>query len=391
MLKGIITIVIVSLIIGISFWFFISGYRQKPVRNSNYTYTIPPQLHDGITTADLTSAGFDRSKIIELTQLILTDTFPNIHSLLIAKDNQLVYENYFAGKDEILGKNLGYIDHTMDDLHDCRSISKGIVSACIGIAVKQGLIKNIDEPIRTYFTAYEKEFDTSKSKITLRHLLTMTSGLDWNEDISYMDLRNSEMRMDLSSDPIGFILSRSMISEPGTQWNYNGGGTQLLAEILHKVSGETVDKFAEKNLFFPLGIKKHDWLPLTKDMPAAASGLRLRSRDILKIGLLYMNNGNWNNVQILTESWVKESLSPLAVRPAGRKPGGYGFQFWTYTDTVKNKAIDIQEAKGNGEQRIFFCKSLNLCIVMTAGNYNQWDIVNNSHAALVQYIIPALK
>jgi CubicO group peptidase (beta-lactamase class C family) len=138
----------------------------------------------------------------------------------------------------------------------------------------------------------------------------MTSGLEWDENITYLDPKNSEIQMDRSTDPIGFILSRPMAAEPGTQWNYNGGNPQLLGEILWKATGMKLDKFAQMNLFTPLGIKKFEWLSQIKDMPSAAWGLRLRSRDLAKFGLLYMNNGKWYNNQILDDYWAKQSLSP---------------------------------------------------------------------------------
>lgn len=370
--------------------FTLLNCQQKHIRPTTYSYTKPVEMSDSIYTDYLYNNGVDSTQIVKLTKLILSDTFPNIHSLLIFKDNKLVYENYFAGYDEISGKKLGYIDHLINDLHDCRSISKSVTSACIGIALKKGLIKNVDEPIFPYFKQYQDKFDDQKKKITIRNLLTMTSGLKWNEDISYRDPRNTELRMDMSSDPIGFILGRSMTFEPGTTWNYNGGNTQLLATIIKSVSGLSLDKFAEKELFIPLAIKKYEWLPLIKDIPAAASGLRLRSRDLLKFGMLYMNGGKWKEKDILNADWVVESLKSDVERPSPKdKNAGYGFQFWTYKEKVNDKEIEIQEAKGNGGQGLFFCKSLNLLVVITAGNYNNWEIKNDSKAALIQYIIPA--
>lgn len=284
-------------------------------RSTDYSYTKPIQLSDSIKVDYLYNTGMDTVQIINLTKLILSDTIPNIHSLLILKDNKLVYENYFAGDDEIVGKKLGYVEHGIEDLHDCRSMSKSVTSACVGIAVKKGLIKNIDESIFPYFKQYQNDFDEQKKRITIRHLLTMTSGLKWNEDISYRDPRNTELRMDMSSDPIDFILSRPMVSEPGATWNYNGGNTQLLAEIIKSVSGLPIDKFAEQELFTPLNINKYEWLPLVKNMPAAASGVRLRSRDLLKFGMLYMNDGKWKDKDILNTDWTEQSLSSAITRP----------------------------------------------------------------------------
>ena len=376
----------------ISLFLALVSCQQNHIRSIDYLYTKPIQLSDDIKVDNLQNTGMDTIQIITLTKLILSDTFPNIHSLLILKDNKLVYENYFSGNDEVIGKKLGYIDHTINDLHDCRSISKSVTSSCIGIAIRKGLIRNIDEPIFPYFKQYGDNFDERKKKITIRHLLTMTSGLKWNEDVSYRDPRNTELRMDNSSDPISFILGRPMDSEPGSTWNYNGGNTQLLGEIIKFVSGFTIDKFAEQELFLPLGITKYEWLPLTTNMPAAASGLRLRSRDLLKFGMLYMNSGRWKDKDILTADWVGHSLNFGVKRPSTNdENAGYGYQFWTYKETINDKQIEIQEAKGNGGQRIFFCKSLNLLVVITAGNYNKWEIKNDSKAALVKYIIPAIR
>ena len=265
----------------------------------------------------------------------------------------------------------------------------------MGIALQKGLIKNIDEPIFNYFPEYQDYKDSLKAKITIRHLLTMSSGLDWDEMGSYGSLMNSEVRMDLSLNPIKYVLKRKVIAPSGTTWNYNGGGAQLLAEIIKKVSGLPINEFADRHLFKPLGIKKYAWTPLVirKSIPAAASGLRLTSRDFLKFGLLYMNEGKWKDSTIIDKDWVNTSLSSLIDRPKSdslhRK--GYGYQFWTYFENVNGKNYEISQAKGNGGQAIFFVKSLNLLVVITAGNYNKWDIVNNSNAALSNYIIPAIK
>lgn len=380
---------IVSVLILISF--LLMSCHQTHERATNYAYRKPIQQLDGIKVDFLFNREIDTTKIVSLTKQILSDSIPNIHSVLIVKDNQLVYENYFAGEDEKVGSELGYMEHSINDLHDCRSVTKSVTSACIGIAIKKGIIKNIDAPIYPYFKKYQNRFDTLKRKITIRHLLTMTSGLEWNEEVSYRDPRNTEIGMDTSSDPIDFILGQPMVSAPGTTWNYNGGNTQLLAEIIKSVSGLTLDKFAERELFIPLGIKNFEWIPLIEDNPAAASGLRLRSRDLLKIGMLYMNDGLWQNKPILTKEWTDMSLKSCVTRPSEKdKNAGYGFQFWTSRETINGKEIEIQEAKGNGGQRIFFCKSLHLVVVITAGNYNKWDIVNDSKSILINHIIPAI-
>jgi CubicO group peptidase (beta-lactamase class C family) len=335
----------------------------------------------------------DTGKIVALTKLILADKYPNIHSMLILRHGKLIYENYFAGEDEIVSKgHAGYVDHTIDDLHDCRSISKSFTSACIGIAVKQGFIKSIDEPIFAYFPEYAKYFDPAKRKITIRHLLTMTSGLEWDEK-TFLDPKNSELQMDKSANPIAFILNRKVVSAPGTVWNYSSGSAQLLGEILWKATGEKVDKYAEKNLFAPLGIKKYTWAPIVKNMPGAAWGLRLRSRDLAKFGLLYMNYGKWGNTQVLDTDWVKQSLSAQVSRPSENPnvPRGYGFQFWTDLLIQPRYKTDIPWATGNGGQFIFFWRSMDILVVFTGGNYNQYDNASKPIVAFYINIVPSVK
>ena len=362
-------------------------------RSTAYSYVKPKQLSDGLPVDAMYNNGMDTGKIVALTKLILADKYPNIHSMLILRHGKLVYENYFAGEDQIVSKgNEGYVSHTIDDLHDCRSVSKSFTSACIGIAVKQGFIKSIDEPIYSYFPEYARYFDPAKRKITIRHLLTMTSGLEWDEK-TFLDPKNSELQMDTSANPIAFILNRKVVSAPGTVWNYSSGSAQLLGEILWKATGEKVDKYAEKNLFTPLGIEKYTWAPIVKNMPGAAWGLRLRSRDLAKFGLLYMNYGKWGNTQVLDTDWVNQSLSAQVSRPSERPniPLGYGFQFFTELFIQTRYKTDIPFANGNGGQVIIFWRSMDILLVFTGGNYNRNDRAGDIYAAFTNYIVPSVK
>ena len=146
--------------------------------------------------------------------------------------------------------------------------------------------------------------------------------------------------------------------------------------------------FANKYLFQPLGITKFEWAKYPgKEMPAAASGLRLRSRDLLKFGLLYYNRGLWNDKQIVPEKWIEESFQSHVQREGG---GSYGYQFWLLQDTIMNKPASVVACIGNGDQRIYFDKDHDLLVVTTAGNYNKWNIKKNAFALRKDYIYPAL-
>jgi len=343
--------------------------------------------------ASLADVGIETSLINKMDSQIINGTYPNIHSVLIAKNNKLVFEKYYTGKDENWGDNLGVRTHHRDSLHDIRSVSKSIVSACIGIAIVQGRIKSVNEKVLDFFPEF-KSLDTGlKSQLTIRHLLTMSTGLVWNEEVPYTDSNKSEIRMIRSSNQAQFVLSQPMEHAPGLKWKYNGGATQLLAGIIEKLTGKKIDGFADEYLFQPLGITRYEWnrYPGTQ-IPAAASGLRLTSRDLLKFGILYLNGGRYNK-QILPANWVKESMKEQITRPIpqGSLKAGYGYQFFTRSVSVNNKVANATIAIGNGNQRIFVDTENNMVVVVTAGNYNTWDIKNNSDALVYNFVYPALK
>jgi CubicO group peptidase (beta-lactamase class C family) len=341
----------------------------------------PISLNDGIKIATCSKVGMDTAVINEITTQITSGFYPNIHSLLIYKNNRLVYEKYFPGKDQSGGNDLGIIEHNLDDLHGVRSISKSITGACIGIAINQGKIKSADQKVMDFFNDYPAYDTGMKKELTIQHLLTMTSGLDWNEDIPYDNPENSEIQMTQSADPINFILSRPIVSLPGGEWKYNGGTTQLLAAIMERATGQKVDEFAKEYLFKPLGITKFDWIKFPRtNNPRAASGLRLRSRDLLKFGILYQNKGKWEGKQIINREWIEQSFQTMVKRTGST--GGYGYQFWTFSDTLQKQPVKIIAAVGNGDQRIYFDEKNRLLVVTTAGNYNLWTIKNNSYAIM---------
>lgn len=348
----------------------------------------PALTEEGIMIASMANAGMDSVIINKIDTAIRNGTYLNIHSLLIARENKLVYEKYWPGKDEIWGQDIGIAIHGRDSLHDIRSISKSIVSASVGIALQQGKLKTVDQKIFDFFPEYAKQDTGLKSLLTIKHLLAMSSGLKWNEDIPYDNPENSEIRMKRSPNPVEYVLSQPMDFPPGTTWKYNGGTTQLLAAIIEKISGKKIDLFANEYLFQPLGIARYEWAKYPgTDLTAAASGLRLRSRDLLKFALLYNNHGKWNDKQLLPEQWIEESFQSHVSREGG---GYYGYQFWLWQDTIQNKPIPFVACIGNGDQRIFIDQSNDLIVVITAGNYNKWDIEKDAYALMKDFIYPAL-
>lgn len=347
-----------------------------------------PAPVDDIPVSTMAEAGIDSVLINKMTTAIRNHEYSNIHSVLIARGGKLVYEQYFSGNDEVWGDNVGDVTFDKDKLHDIRSISKSVVSACVGIAIAQGKLQDVNQSVFDFFPEYEEYKTGDRAKLTIEHLLSMSSGIQWNEEVPYDDPANSEVLMIRSSDPVEYVLSQPMDTVPGVVWKYNGGTTQLLAAIINKVSGQDVDDFAKENLFAPLGITEFQWInyPQTS-MPAAASGVRLRPRDLLKFGLLYYNNGQWNGKQILSPDWVKASFETHVAKPNNE---GYGYQFWIWNNNFQGKEVRMVVAVGNGNQRIFFNKEADLVVVTTAGDYNQWDLPKPPGNLLPDFIYPSI-
>jgi CubicO group peptidase (beta-lactamase class C family) len=345
---------------------------------------------DGASAAEQTG-GLDSTVLMAMQTDIDNGIYPNIHSVLIARGGGILYEHYWPGKDQRLGFDLGVAVHGRDSLHDMRSCTKSWVSVCIGIAIAQGKIKSLETPVFSFFPEYAAQDTGMKASLTVRDLLTMSSGLDWDESVPYNDPKNSEIKMDFAKDPIGYVLSQPMAHPRGTVWNYNGGTTQVLAAIIQKVSGKPIDEFAREYLFGPLGIDNYQWLKMftAKDMPSAAAGLRLRSRDLLKLGLLYQQEGKWEGRQIVPAWWVDSSLQSHILRNPQTGQGGYGFQFWVFDYTLKDEVTELPTGVGNGDQRLYIDRKHDLVVVVTAGNYNNWRIPKNANALMGDYIYPA--
>lgn len=383
-MKNIIILIVTMLTISCS---------KKIINPKDYSYSEPQNLNDGLIVKNISSYNIDKSKLEALTKDLINEELYNVHSVLIFKDNALFYEKYLCGKDQKHGKNLGIVSHDALKLHDARSISKSVVSACTGVAIQKGLIHSVNDPISDYIP--EICNNDKKSKITIKDLLAMTSGLCWKEIGEYNNILNDETKMDLSFNPIKFILDKDVVDEPGTKWNYSAGNTQLLAEIIQRKSGQNIEDFANENIFLPLQITNKEWTRLSiKKDPAAASGLRLTSRSLLKFGILYNDSGRFNGNQIIESNWITSSVASIVTRPSlsnlNLKDGDYGFQFWTYDYFVNNHNLKIIEAKGNGGQSIFICQGLDLVVVVTAGNYGQAKYNDIPYKILANYILPAI-
>jgi len=339
---------------------------------------------------NLCSVGIDAYEINNMILAVENNEYPNIHSVLIAKDGNTVLNRYFAGEDERWGIDLGLVNHNENMLHDVRSVSKSVVSACVGIAIARGEIDNVNQLVFDFFPGYNQYNTGAKANVSIQHLLTMSAGLQWDETLSYTNPANSETQMIYSGNPIEYILSQPLANTPGTLWNYSGGCTQLLASIIQQVSGMDVYQYAQQHLFNPLGISNSEWATYPgSNLSVASGGLRLQPSDMLKIGQLYLNNGNWQGNQVIQSSWINDSFTNhINTIYTG---DSYSYQFWLWNQPILNNdnTVPMVGAVGNGDQRIFVDETNQMVIVTTAGNYNAYQS-NNSVALLRDFVYPAV-
>jgi len=347
-----------------------------------------------IPTVVPSEIGIDSLLLRNINTKIISQEYPNIHSVLISKSGKLIYEHYFEGSDQIFGHDIGTVKFTDTTLHDIRSITKSIISACVGIAIKEGYIKNVDQNISDFFPNMDSIFRGDKANWTIENFLTMTTGLSWNENVPYNNPENDEIQMTYKVDPIRYVLEKQLDTIPGKKFNYNGGATQVLAEIIERSSNTSLDKFVKNHLLIPLGIEHYQWTKYSvwggSDKFAAAGGLRLTSRDLMKFGLLYRNKGMWNKKQVIPKDWISESFDPKIEYPSEVTEGieWYGYQFWIWPDQFQDDEFIMNAALGNGDQNIFWDLKNDVIIVTTAGNYNKWDISNDSYTLLKEHIYP---
>jgi CubicO group peptidase (beta-lactamase class C family) len=184
-----------------------------------------------------------------------------------------------------------------------------VTSALLGIALSTDFDTALARPIGSFFP--QLKLRPVLDAVTLEHVLTMTAGLEWNEmTVPYTDPRNDELQMSNVEDPIELVLSRPLREKPGTAWYYNGGLTQVLAGVVKQITGKPFDTYAKETLFTPLGVTQYEWIGPPKwdpHMPSAASGLRMRARDLARFGSVFLHRGTWAGRLIEPEAWVDRS------------------------------------------------------------------------------------
>ncbi|MFT5890367.1 MAG: CubicO group peptidase (beta-lactamase class C family) [Dokdonia sp.] len=322
-----------------------------------YTYKTPTQHADGWKTSDLQTQQIDTTLIFKgFRQLAAADH--KLHSVILIKNDHIIFEEY-------------YQDYTYDSIHDLRSVNKSIKSILMGIAIDKGYIESEDDLISKYLKAPvpKKNLDSRKEKITIKHLLTMSTGLecnDWDKKS-----KGQEDRVYKKKDWLQYTLDLPMVREPGETALYCSMGTVLAAKIIEQASGMSLADFTEKYLFSPLGITNIQRGHTTTNKEIISSGKRLymTPRDMAKIGKLVLQKGKWNEEQIVSESWITTATS-VHTQITGID---YGYLWWQFPFNLQGKRTDVTLATGNGGQYIMVFPEQDMLIVFTGGAYNSQE------------------
>jgi CubicO group peptidase (beta-lactamase class C family) len=368
-----------------AFLFAVSATARGQVAASCGT---PTTLDDGWTIATPESVGVDGARLCAIAAR-LKETAANVHAVVIIRHGKLVFEQYFPGPDERWDV-AGQFDHDATMPHDMRSASKSVISLLVGIAIDRKLIASADEPVVKFFPDYAAVKSPGWDQVTLRHLLTMSSGMQWDENRDWNDPRNDEPHLGSEADPIRYILSKPIAKPPDAVWTYNGGGTDLLGNILERVSGKPLEAFAREVLFQPMGIGDFEWRNYPKIAPAV--GLRIRPRDAAKIGQLMLNRGGWDGKQIVSPEWIAQSVRPR-FQAIGYFSGlfFYGQQWWLGRSIAPESEVRWIAAMGSGGQRIFIVPDRDLVVMTTSGLYFQRRQGDAALDMMANYILPSIR
>ena len=299
------------------------------------------------------------SAITFADHLIETDPrafFQNVESFIVYSQGETRFEKYYHGA----GK---------DSLHQIQSQTKSIVSLLMGIAIDKGFVKSENEPVSLYFNEYFNTGDSLKSLVTIRDLLTMSAGFEWEEMNAMDDPKNDNMNMYRSGKWLDYALTRPMATKPFTQFKYNSGCPMIVAGIIEKATHMKLEDFAKKYLFELMGITTYYWLKDSTGFCHAGGGLFIRPIDMMNIGVMVLNKGKWKNRQIVSAGWIEKATRSYFLTSFDSSSYGY---FWWIRDMniSESRTTKVITAEGAGGQKLYIFPEYELVIAFTENNYS---------------------
>jgi CubicO group peptidase (beta-lactamase class C family) len=313
----------------------------------------------GTSAAAEVAAALDR-----ITGAVAGGDYQQVSSVIVARDDRILYEHYFD-------------DAGADGLRSTRSATKTVTGMLIGAAVDRGLLR-VDAPVMAFFKDRQPVAnpDPRKERITVEDLLTMSSVLECNDENEFS--RGNEERMYLVEDWVKFALDLPVRGFPdweprpeqspyGRAWSYCTAGATLLGPLLERATKQGAAEFGDQVLFKPLGITRLKWHYQPLGSAMTGGGLELRSRDLLKLGQLYLEGGRWEGRQIISEDWVRRSVAPHA---NARKDTDYGYLWWLQTFDLGGGKLRTYGMYGTGGNKVFVLPDQRVVVVITTTNFH---------------------
>ncbi len=292
-----------------------------------------------------------------------------LNSILIVRNGAIVAESYYA-------------PFQQDDAQHLFSATKSVIATLVGIAIEDGYIRSVDQPLLDFFSAEElAPLDEQKRRMTIAHFLTMTSGLEWYEMAPYEG--DSLSQMIASPSWVAFVLNQPLAHSPGETFCYSSGGSHVLSALLQQVTGMSTQAYAQERLFEPLGIHDVAWRVDPQDITIGGWGLSLTTRDMAKLGYLYLRQGQWDGTQVVPTEWVEASTRWYATGTGPLEGWGYGYQWWLIPDLP----YKVFEARGRLGQHIMVVPERDLVVVFTS----RTETGNVPIELLRDYILPSVK
>ena len=354
-----------------------------------------------LPTTTLEAARVDPGVIATFLDNAEAGRYGHIDHFILMRGGQVVVDEAFPRDYDALaeGKEYGDGQYEYDnpswhpflegtDLHTLQSVTKSITSLLIGIAIDDGAIPDgVASPAMQWFGDFDPDMsDPRRADMTLEDILTMQSGIDWQESIPYEDPANSCIQLEASQDWIQFIIDQPMREEPGTRFDYNSGASVLLGKILREATGQRIDAFARERLFQPLGIESFHWKLTPKGEVDTEGGLYLRSEDLARIAQLVLQRGEWDGEQIVSEEWIETSTRAHVPDVGGGT--GYGYQWWIPLEGEGLEGACM--GGGFGGQYPVIVPELDVVAVLTA--WDPWDETEKSAIAdLLLEVLPGIE
>jgi len=334
--------------------------------------------------ADPASQGLDPQALQALDAQIRAGEHGNIDSMTIIRHGRVVFDGRYQWDYAEQHEGLTYPSpppwdyfnaaaypfHDETDLHTLQSVSKSVMSALIGIAIARGDLPGTDATLGELLP-HRVFADPAVKDVRLEHVLTMTAGIDWEEEVSYFSLDNDATASEATNDWVGYLLSKPMTAEQGTLFDYNSAASQALSEILTTAAGVPTHLYAEQHLFGPLGITDYYWNSAPEGFTNAGGGLFLSALDLARFALLFAQDGKWNTEQIVPAEWVDRSCTSWIPVYANEPDGwGYGYQWWIYRHQTTS-GPKMYGGWGWGGQFPLIVPELDLVAVFTGWNIRE--------------------